>query len=221
MQREMNAFSDTVPQRPPGPAWRMRSGEQLLIDIDVAYPPAGPGQRESQEHYAVELAAHSRANALLQLQTWAHGRRTTTTLDRSAFTPPRSRGDWCHTALDAVLLALYGELHPAPRLIGSTEWGEARLSVHHVLEGRREALRSYELRVVSSGAGWWRVHEGSWCHAHRTVALCREDADPVYALTRLGRQAEQDIADDDGEGTPLHLAETSSPLDPLAHPRKR
>ena len=192
----MTSFSQTVPQGTAS-AWRMRPGEVLAIDIEAVYPTAASVPGTSREHYAVELTTHSRAPALLQLQTWAHGQRSTMTIDRATFMPPSSRRDWCHTALDAALLALYGELHPTPRLVGTPEWSDVRLSVHHTFEGMREPMRSYELRLITTSTAWWRVHEGAWCHGQHTVALCREDADPAYAVTRLARQAEYDIAEEE------------------------
>lgn len=193
----MTPFSQTVPQGTGAAAWRMRPGEVLAIDIEAVYAAAPSVPGTSREHYAVELTTHHRAPALLQLQTWAHGQRTTMTLDRATILPPASRRDWCHVALDAALLALYGELHPTPRLVGTPEWSEVRLSVHHTFEGLREPLRSYDLRIITNSTAWWRVHEGAWCHGQHTVALCREDADPAYAVTRLARQAEYDIAEEE------------------------
>lgn len=212
----MSTFSDTVPQRAPGNTWHLRLGERLLIDIQVAYPPAGPHKREYTEQYAIELGPHPRASTLLQVHTWSQGRRSTITVDRGTLAPPATRNDWCCTAIDTVLIALYGELHPAPRLLGSIEWTDARLSVAHSINSVSDTLRDYELRVISSSAGWWRVHEGSWCQLHRRVALCREDADPVYALTRLARQSEPEVALAAGADTLLHRPEGVAPPEPSA-----
>jgi hypothetical protein len=93
-------------------------------------------------------------------------------------------------AIKAAIHGLFGQDRPAPRIVGVPEWTWAALQITRVRPHLTQVLRRYELSVESSVTACLMRYQGAMLAAMETFELCREDADPLYALTRLTLRSE-------------------------------
>lgn len=93
-------------------------------------------------------------------------------------------------AIKASIQALFGQERPAPRIVGAPEWSAASLIITRVRPHLSQVLRRYELTVETPLTACLMRYQGQTLAAMETFELCREDADPLYALTRLTLRSE-------------------------------
>lgn len=88
-------------------------------------------------------------------------------------------------AVHVLSVCTFGDVHAVPRIVGAPEWDEVSLEVV-ALGGRKpRRLLKLELTADSGDRGTCLHWDTTAVVGHEMVRICREDADPLYAITRL------------------------------------
>jgi hypothetical protein len=87
-------------------------------------------------------------------------------------------------AVRSVVGCFFGGIHAAPRIVGAPDWTNVTLEVSVAGERRRRLLLA-ELCADTATHGIFTRHTGGRVLRDESVRLCPEDADAVYAVTRL------------------------------------
>ena len=88
-------------------------------------------------------------------------------------------------AVRSVVGCFFGGIHAAPRIVGAPDWMKVSLDVSVTGEQRRRRLLQVELTADSATHGTFLRSTGARVLRDEAVRLCPEDADAVYAVTRL------------------------------------
>lgn len=157
--------------------------EMLTVELAVRY-----GQQET-DAYRVQIGPLADASGKLDIQL-----RSPTIGASAACSLPARFVSTCDSlavlAIKASIHALFGQERPAPRIVGLPEWSAASLTITRVRPHLTQVLRRYELTVESALSACLMRYQGQTLAAMETFELCREDADPLYALTRLTLRSE-------------------------------
>lgn len=157
--------------------------EMLTVDLAVRY-----GQQES-DAYRVQVGPLADPAGKLDIQL-----RSPTIGASSQCSLPARFVSSCDSlavlAIKASIHALFGQERPAPRIVGAPEWSAASLLITRVRPHLTQTLRRYELTVETPLTACLMRYQGQTLAAMETFELCREDADPLYALTRLTLRSE-------------------------------
>lgn len=158
--------------------------ESLIVELGVRY-----GQSQEVDQYRLQIGPLGDASGKLevQLRSPTIGTSTTTVL-------PARYAQGCDSlavlAIKATIFGLFGQERPAPRIVGVPEWSWASLEITRVRPRMTQHLRRYELTAESAISACLMRYQGGTLAAMETFELCREDADPLYALTRLTLRSE-------------------------------
>lgn len=88
-------------------------------------------------------------------------------------------------ALHSLVNCFFGESHASPRIVGTPDWDKVTLELAETRERRPRRILLLELTADASGRGTFLRANGTRALRDESVTLCPEDADPVYAMTRL------------------------------------
>lgn len=88
-------------------------------------------------------------------------------------------------ALQTVVECFFGDVHAVPRIVGAPEWTQVTLELQALRESRSRRMLFVELKADSPQAATLERTVASRVAERESVRLCPEDADPVYAVTRL------------------------------------
>ncbi|WKB51761.1 hypothetical protein [Eleftheria terrae] len=158
----------------------------LVVELAVRY---GQGQQQETDQYRIQIGPLGDASGKLEIVL------RSPTLGTSAQNVlPARYASGCDSlavlAIKASIQGLFGQERPAPRIVGLPEWSGASLQITRVRPHLSQTLRRYELSVESSITACLMRYQGPMLAAMETFELCREDADPLYALTRLTLRSE-------------------------------
>jgi len=88
-------------------------------------------------------------------------------------------------AIRSVVGCFFGDIHAAPRIVGAPDWTKVSLDISSLSEQRPRRLLLLELTVDSPTRATFLRSNGKRVIRDESVRLCPEDADAVYAVTRL------------------------------------
>lgn len=88
-------------------------------------------------------------------------------------------------AIRAIVGCFFGGVHAAPRIVGAPDWVKVTLDLALAGDQRRRRLLLLELTADSPTLGTFMRSTGTRVLHDDAVRLCPEDADAVYAVTRL------------------------------------
>ena len=88
-------------------------------------------------------------------------------------------------AIRSVVGCFFGDIHAAPRIVGAPDWVKVSLDISSLGEQRPRRLLLLELTVDSTTRATFMRSNGKRVMRDEAVRLCPEDADAVYAVTRL------------------------------------
>jgi hypothetical protein len=88
--------------------------------------------------------------------------------------------------LHTVIACFFGDVHPAPRIVGAPDWTRVALEISTVRDHKPRRLLLLEMAVDGPSRASFARHVGAKVLRDGAVRMCPEDADPVYAITRLG-----------------------------------
>lgn len=88
-------------------------------------------------------------------------------------------------AIRSVVGCFFGDIHAAPRIVGAPDWTKVSLDISSLGEQRPRRLLLLELSVDSPTRATFMRSNGKRVMRDESVRLCPEDADAVYAVTRL------------------------------------
>jgi hypothetical protein len=88
-------------------------------------------------------------------------------------------------AIRSVVGCFFGDIHAAPRIIGAPDWTKVSIDITSLGEQRPRRLLLLELTVDLPTRATFLRSNGKRVVRDESVRLCPEDADPVYAVTRL------------------------------------
>ncbi len=147
----------------------------LTVEIVVHY------RRDTPERYDVLISPVSDGDVCVRLNSPVVGV-TSCRLHRW----PSDGGDNVSVrAIRSVVDCFFGGPHPAPRIVGTPDWSKVTLDVCLSGEQRRRRLLLAELSADSPTHGTFVRTIGARVQSCPPVRLCPEDADAVYAVTRL------------------------------------
>jgi hypothetical protein len=89
-----------------------------------------------------------------------------------------------HT-VQSLVRCFFGDSHAAPRIVGEPDWHSVSLEVSSLAGARTQRLLFVELTCSSPRHATCVRADGPVSVDGESVTLCPEDADPVYAVTRL------------------------------------
>ena len=146
----------------------------LKVQVIVEY------RRDQPEHYEVLISPVSSEDVCVRLHSPVLGE-TSCKLHRW----PSDNGDsLAMQALRSVVGCFFGGLHAAPRIVGTPDWLRVSLEVSLAAEHRRRRMLLVGLEVETPTHGVFTRSSGTRV-LRDDVRLCPEDADAVYAVTRL------------------------------------
>nr|WP_297353695.1 hypothetical protein [uncultured Caldimonas sp.] len=158
--------------------------EMLMVELAVRY-----GQNQESDQYKLQIGPLGDASGKLEIQL-----RSPTIGTSTQCMLPARYAQGCDSlavlAIKASIHGLFGQDRPAPRIVGLPEWSWASLQITRVRPHLTQTLRRYELSVESAISACLMRYQGPMLAAMETFELCREDADPLYALTRLTLRSE-------------------------------
>ncbi len=101
--------------------------------------------------------------------------------------PPAAGGetDPVVHVVQSLVRCFFGDSHAAPRIVGEPDWRSVSLEVTTADEPRTRRLLLVELTCSSPRHATCVRADGLSSIDGEGVTLCPEDADPVYAVTRL------------------------------------
>lgn len=101
--------------------------------------------------------------------------------------PPGAAGDADPVvhAVQSLVRCFFGDSHAAPRIVGEPDWSSVSLEVMAVGEPQGRRLLFVELTCNSPRHATCVRADGHSSIDGEGVTLCPEDADPIYAVTRL------------------------------------
>jgi len=88
-------------------------------------------------------------------------------------------------AVQSLVHCFFGDSHAAPRIVGEPDWHSVSLEVSSLGERRARRVLFVELTCNSPRHATCARADGLGDADDESVTLCPEDADPVYAVTRL------------------------------------
>lgn len=119
-------------------------------------------------------------------------------------------------AVHVLAVCTFGDAHAAPRIVGAPEWDEVSLEVVALGERKPRRLLKLELTADSADRGTCLHWDTTAVVGHEMVRICREDADPLFAITRL---AMADWATAVPQQPEHHAVVSAAPLPrPIAEP---
>ncbi len=87
--------------------------------------------------------------------------------------------------VQSLVHCFFGDSHAAPRIVGEPDWRSVSLEVKSLAERRAQRLLLVELTCDSPRHATCVRADSVSALDDEAVTLCPEDADPVYAVTRL------------------------------------
>jgi hypothetical protein len=154
----------------------IRLTHPLRVSISVQY------RRDVPEHYQLTIAPHAAGRVRVQLRSQTFGAISDQVLPWSSTDhhglPAR--------VMHAVVAGFFGTERPAPRIVGAFDWSHVELDVLALTRTEQpERLLSVLLDADEIGCATLAVANGSFSRRSEVIKLLREDADPIYAVTRL------------------------------------
>jgi hypothetical protein len=140
-------------------------------------------RRDVPERYDVLISPVSAGDVCVRLRSPVVGE----TICRLNRWPDDAADSIATRAIRAIVGCFFGGPHPAPRIVGSPDWVKVTLEIAAVGDDhqRRRRLLLLELTADSATQGSFMRSSGTRVLRDEAVRLCPEDADAIYAVTRL------------------------------------
>jgi hypothetical protein len=149
----------------------------MLVRVDVRY------RRDTAEYYELLISPFGGNEVCVRLRDPQLDE--TTTCQVPAW-PNHEHESETVRALHAAVACFFGEVRAVPRIVGMPDWTQVSLVVSRAgEEQRRRRLLSVELSLQSPTRASAARSDGTRYARDEFVQLCREDADAVYAVTRV------------------------------------
>lgn len=140
-------------------------------------------RRDVPERYEVLISPVAGDDVCLRLRSPIVGE----TICRLQRWPADGADNLSMRAVRAIVGCFFGGIHAAPRIVGAPDWLKVTLdlSIAGDPQQRRRRLLLLELTADSPTRGTFTRSSGTRVLRDESVRLCPEDADAVYAVTRL------------------------------------
>ena len=140
-------------------------------------------RRDVPECYEVLISPVSNGEVCVRLRSPVVGE----TIGRLHRWPSDGSDNLSMRAIRAIVGCFFGGIHAAPRIVGAPDWVKVTLDLALADEQprRRRRLLLLELTADSATCGTFMRSSGTRVLRDESVRLCPEDADAIYAVTRL------------------------------------
>ena len=165
----------------------MENNEYLVADVVIRYSQKLGALSFPEETYHLELRRSVHKLVFIDIELKGPEFSQTFSLSLQDLMAGNGPATWPRMILKALVYGLYGEPYPSARIIGAPDWEEVNLKVMlHQKSQAPELLHRFCLKTISHQDMLFESFKGMSLELKERINTTKADADPLYALIRLG-----------------------------------